>query len=105
LPGYLEIDFVDHNGGSLAESYTHSLVSVDICSDWVEAVPLLAKSQELVVEALEAMSQRLPFPILGIDSDNDSSFINDMLLAYCQRKGAEFTRSRAYRKNDQAWIG
>jgi len=104
LPGYLEIDFVDHNGGLLAGSCTHSLVSVDICSGWVEAIPLLAKSQELVVEAIEAMSQQLPFPILGIDSDNDSAFINDTLLAYCQRKGAEFTRSRAYRKNDQAWI-
>ena len=82
----------------------HSLASVDMCSGWVEGVPLLAKSQALVVEALEAMRRQLPFPILGIDSDNDSAFINDTLLAYCQDKGAELTRSRAYRKNDQAWI-
>ncbi len=103
-PGYLEIDFVEHNGGLLTGSCAHSLVTVDIYSGWVEALPLLAKSQELVVEALGAISQRLPFPILGIDSDNDSAFVNDTLLAYCQSKGAEFTRSRAYRKNDQAWI-
>jgi hypothetical protein len=103
-PGYLEIDFVEHNGGSTAGACAHSLASVDICSGWVEGVPLLAKSRALVVEALEAMRRQLPFPILGIDSDNDSAFINDTLLAYCQDKGAEFTRSRAYRKNDQAWI-
>jgi hypothetical protein len=103
-PGYLEIDFVEHNGGLMEGSCAHSLVSVDICSGWVEAIPLLAKSQDLVIEALEAMSQNLPFQILGIDSDNDSAFINDTLISYCQGKGAEFTRSRPYRKNDQAWI-
>ena len=103
-PGYLEIDFVDHNGGSTAGAYIHSLVAVDICSGWVESIPLLAKSQELVVEALEVISRQLPFPVLGIDSDNDSAFINDTLLVYCQGKHIEFTRSRAYRKNDQAWI-
>jgi len=103
-PGYLEIDFVEHNGGSTAGAYIHSLVVVDICSEWIEAIPLLAKSQALVVEAIEVISQQLPFHILGIDSDNDSAFINDTLLSYCQEKGIEFTRSRAYRKNDQAWI-
>jgi hypothetical protein len=103
-PGYLEIDFVEHNGGTTAGACVHSLGAVDICSGWVEGVPLLAKSQTLVTEALEAMRRQLPFLILGIDSDNESVFINDTLLAYCQEKKAEFTRSRAYRKNDQAWI-
>ncbi|MFZ2054609.1 MAG: transposase family protein [Candidatus Aminicenantales bacterium] len=103
-PGYLEIDFVEHNGGSTAGAYIHSLVAVDVCSGWIESVPLLARSQELVVEALEVIIRQLPFPVLGIDSDNDSAFINDTLLDYCQGKHIEFTRSRAYRKNDQAWI-
>jgi len=103
-PGYLEIDFVEHNGGSTAGAYIYSLVAVDVCSGWVESVPLLARSQELVVEALEVISRQLPIPVLGIDSDNDSAFINDTLLVYCQGKNIEFTRSRAYRKNDQAWI-
>ena len=48
-PGYLEIDFVEHNGGMTAGACVHSLASVDICSGWVEGVPLLAKSQALVV--------------------------------------------------------
>ena len=103
-PGYLEIDFVEHNGGSTAGAYIHSLVAVDVCSGWIESIPLLARSQELVVEALEVIIRQVPFPVLGIDSDNDSAFINDTLLDYCQGKHIEFTRSRAYRKNDQAWI-
>ena len=103
-PGYLEIDFVEHNGGTTSGTWVHSLGAVDICSGWVEGVPMLAKSQTLVTEALDAIQQQLQFPILGIDSDNDSVFINDTLLVYCQDRNAEFTRSRAYRKNDQAWI-
>jgi hypothetical protein len=46
----------------------------------------------------------LPVPIGGIDTDNDSAFINEILRAHCQQEQIEFTRSRAYQKNDQAWI-
>ena len=53
---------------------------------------------------LEAIARQLPFTVLGIDSDNDSVFINDTLTQYCADQGIEFTRSRAYRKNDQAWV-
>ena len=45
-----------------------------------------------------------PVPVRGIDSDNDSVFINETLVGYCEENEIEFTRSRAYRKNDQAWI-
>ena len=103
-PGYLEIDFVVHCGGSMAGSFIHTLAATDICSGWIECIPLLAREQSLVVEGLEVIRQQLPFPILGIDSDNDSAFINDTLLDYSKIRRIEFTRSRAYRKNDQAWI-
>ncbi len=103
-PGYLEIDFVEHNGGSTAGAYVHTLDVTDVCSGWTEFVPLLAREQSLVVEALEVLRNQLPFTMLGIDSDNDSAFINDTLLDFCKRHDVEFTRSRAYRKNDQAWI-
>ena len=103
-PGFLEIDLVAHCGGPLSGSFIHSLVATDICSGWTEAVPLLAREQSLVVAGLEVIGQRLPFPILGIDSDNDSVFINETLVQYCADRGIEFTRSRAYRSNDQAWI-
>ena len=108
-PGFLEIDLVAHCGGTLSGSFIHSLVATDICTVWTEAVPLLAREQSLVleglvVEGLEAIAGQLPFPALGIDSDNDSVFINQTLIGYCADRGIEFTRSRAYRKNDQAWI-
>jgi hypothetical protein len=99
-------------------SFIHRLVATDICTGWTEAVPLLAREQSLVVEGLEAISQQLPFPILGIDSlastpwhrllgidsDNDGAFINETLITYCANRGIEFTRSRPYRSNDQGWI-
>ena len=103
-PGFLEIDLVAHCGGPLSGSFIHSLVATDICIGWTEAVPLLAREQSLVVEGLEAIGQRLPFRIRGIDSDNDGVFINETLIKYCADRGIEFTRSRAYRSNDQAWI-
>ena len=103
-PGFLEIDLVAHCGGPLSGSFIHSLVATDICTGWTEAVPLLAREQSLVVAGLEAIGQRLPFPIRGIDSDNDSVFINETLVRYCADHDIEFTRSRAYRSNDQAWI-
>jgi hypothetical protein len=103
-PGYLEIDFVEHNGGSTAGAYFHSLVAVDVCSGWAESVPLLARNQKLVVEALDMISRQLPIPVLGIESDNDGAFINGTLLDYSRGKHIEFTRSRAYQKNDQDWV-
>ena len=103
-PGYFEIDFVAHCGGTMAGSFVHTLVATDICSGWTECVPLLAREQSLVVEGLEALFRQFPFPAMGIDSDNDGAFINETLVAFCKRRNIEFTRSRAYHKNDQAWI-
>jgi hypothetical protein len=104
VPGSLEIDFVAHGGSSMHGTFLWSLVSTDVASGWTEVVPLLAREQALVVEGLEVIRRQFPVPVRGIDSDNDSAFINDTLLAYCQRQGLAFTRSRAYQKNDQAWI-
>ena len=103
-PGFLEIDLVVHHGGSWWGSMIHSLVATDICTGWTEAVPLLAREQSLVAAGLEAIGRQLTFPVKGIDSDNDSVFINDTLTQYRAERGIEFTRSRPYRKNDQAWI-
>jgi len=103
-PGYLEIDFVVHCGGSMTGTFIHTLAVTDICSGWTDCIPLLARGQSLVVEGLDALFEQIPFPIRGIDSDNDSAFINDTLLEFCKARQIEFTRSRAYRKNYQAWI-
>uniref|UniRef100_A0A7C4PP19 Transposase n=1 Tax=Anaerolinea thermolimosa TaxID=229919 RepID=A0A7C4PP19_9CHLR len=104
VPGYLEIDFVVHGGGQIAGSLIHTLVATDICSGWTDFIPLLAREQSLVTEGLGVIFKQIPFPALGIDSDNDSAFINDTLSAFCKDHQIEFTRSRAYHKNDQAWV-
>jgi hypothetical protein len=83
---------------------SHSLVATDVCSGWVEAVPLLAREQSLVIEGLDRIREQLPVPMRGIDSDNDGAFINDTLATYCQKASISFTRSRPHHKNDQAWI-
>jgi hypothetical protein len=103
-PGHFEIDFVVHCGESMTGSYIHTLVATDVCSGWTEFVPLIAREQSLVVEGLEVIIRQIPFSMLGIDSDNDGAFINDTLLIFCKQHKIEFTRSRAYHKNDQAWI-
>jgi len=50
------------------------------------------------------MRQRVPFPLLGIDSDNGSEFINQCLYNYCRDEGITFTRSRSYKKNDSCHV-
>jgi hypothetical protein len=103
-PGYLEIDFVVHGGGSMSGEFIHSLVVTDVCSGWIEAVPLIVREQSLVVEGLKRIRDQMPVAMRGIDSDNDGAFINETLASFCTKEGIEFTRSRAYHKNDQAWI-
>jgi hypothetical protein len=103
-PGFLEVDFVAHCGDSMQGTFLWSLVGTDVCSGWTEAVALVAREQSLVVEGLQVIRHQLPVPICGIDTDNDSAFINEILRVHCQQEKIEFTRSRAYQKNDQAWI-
>jgi hypothetical protein len=103
-PGFLEVDFVAHGGDSMQGTFLWSLVATDVCSGWTEVVALVAREQSLVVEGLGVVRSQLPVPVRGIDSDNDSAFINETLQEYCASRGIEFTRSRPYRKNDQAWV-
>ena len=103
-PGFLEIDFVSHGGSSMQGVFLWSLVATDVCTGWTEMIPLMAREQSLVVEGLAALRRQFPMAIRGIDTDNDSAFINETLRGYCERERIEFTRSRAYQKNDQAWI-
>ena len=103
-PGYFEMDMVAHCGNSVAGNHIHSLVLTDIASGWTEAASLIVREQTLITVTLAEIQSRLPFPMLGLDVDNDSAFINETLLGYCQEREFELTRSRAYKKNDQAWI-
>ncbi|MGB9765828.1 MAG: transposase, partial [Candidatus Saccharicenans sp.] len=62
------------------------------------------RAQVWTFQALKKIKQRLPFALLGIDSDNDGAFINDHLVRYCQENNLTFTRSRPYRKNDSCYV-
>jgi hypothetical protein len=103
-PGYFEMDMVAHCGNSVAGNHVHSLVLTDIASGWTEAAALIVREQTLITVTLDEIQSRLPFPMLGLDVDNDSAFINETVLRYCRSRELQLTRSRAYKKNDQAWI-
>ena len=103
-PGFMEIDLVAHCGDTTAGQYVCTLTAVDISTGWTECLALPNKTQRAVHEAIQEMRKRLPFPLLGIDSDNGSEFINDLLYRYCIEEKITFTRSRPYRKNDQAHV-
>ena len=103
-PGFIEVDLVAHCAESTEGFYLNTLSAVDIATGWVECQAVWGKGQERVGGAIHRMSQLLPFPLLGLDSDNGSEFINHRLYAYCQRKTISFTRSRPYKKNDSAHV-
>ena len=103
-PGYTEADLVAHCGGSLSGSFVHTLTVTDIASGWTECGALAVREGALVVAGVTRLRGMLPFQMLGLDTDNGSEFLNETMLAYCREQSIEFTRSRPYRKNDQAWV-
>jgi len=80
------------------------LTLTDIASGWTECVAMPVRDQSLVVEAITKARKDLPFVMLGVDTDNDSAFMNETVFDYCKVNALEQTRSRAYKKNDQAWV-
>jgi len=103
-PGFLEMDLVAHCGSSVEGQFLYTLTATDVSTGWTECFALLNKTQIIVSKAITGMRTRLPFPLLGIDSDNGSEFVNDLLYRYCLEEKITFTRSRPYRKNDQAHV-
>ena len=104
-PGFFEIDMVEHCGGVKTDGdFVHTLTLTDIASGWTECVSMRMRNQMLVIEALDKAATDLPFAMLGVDSNNDSAFMNQAVFDYCKGLGLEQTRSRAYKKNDQAWV-
>ena len=103
-PGSMEMDLVAHCGEANRGSYVNSLVLTDIASGWTEAAPLVVRDSGLVVETLDRVRRGLPFSLRALDVDNGSEFVNESLIQYCLGHGIELTRSRPWRKNDQAWI-
>ncbi|MDA2931177.1 hypothetical protein MYX84_14740 [Acidobacteria bacterium AH-259-O06] len=103
-PGFVEVDLVAHEGGQAQGDYAQTLDLTDVSTGWTEVAAVPNKAQVWVFEALERVRQQLPFPLLGLDSDNGSEFINNHLLRYCRQEQITFTRSRPFRKNDNCFV-
>lgn len=103
-PGFLEMDLVGHDGGKAQGDYCFTLDITDVATGWTEFASVPNKAEKWVFEALQALRQRLPFAVRGLDSDNGSEFINHHLKRYCDHEKITFTRSRPYQKNDNCYI-
>jgi len=103
-PGFLEADLVAHCGDSAEGFYLTTLSTVDVATGWCEPMAVWGKGQERVGSAIHHVRERLPMPLLGLDSDNGGEFINRGLYDYCRRWGITFTRSRSYKKNDSCHV-
>jgi hypothetical protein len=99
-PGFVEIDLVSHDGGNAAGEHAWTLTLTDIATGWTENRSVRNKARKWVLAALDDIASVMPFPILGVDSDNGAEFINEHLLAWCEKRTITFTRSRPGNKND-----
>jgi hypothetical protein len=102
--GHVEVDLAAHCGASGEGFFLNTLVAVDVATSWTECVAVWGKGQSRVGSAIHQLRGQLPFPLLGLHSDNGSEFINHHLWRYCQQHHIQFTRSRSYHKNDQAHV-
>jgi len=103
-PGYLEIDTVFHSGVTIHDEFCCTLDATDTMTGWVELRALLNRAQRWVKEALVDIKDTLPFRLIAIDSDNGSEFLNRQVHDWCIREQIQFTRSRAYHKNDNPFV-
>ena len=103
-PGFMEIDLVAHCGDATRGEYLNSLDMIDVKTRWVELYGLINRSQATVSAAIVICRGRLPYALLGLDSDNGAEFINHDLKRYCEQEHITFTRCRPYKKNDQAYV-
>src|ERR1022692_3422865 len=99
-----QVDYVLHCGRSTAGEYLHTLSAADIATGWWEGEAIAGRSQAATQEGLDRIRGRLAFRIREIHPDNDTGMINDLLWRYCQKAKIKMSRSRPYKKNDNAWV-
>jgi len=103
-PGFFELDTVSHCGARASGQFCQTLTVTDVGSGWTEVCALLNNANRWVKEHVAQTRANLPFPMLGIDSDNGGEFINKQLLEWCIQNNVKFTRGRPYRKNDNCFV-
>jgi hypothetical protein len=103
-PGFIEIDLVGHDGGNCRGEFCFTLTATDIFTGWTETRSVKNKAQKWVFAAIQDITASFPFPLLSIDSDNGTEFINWELFRWCEQEKLTFTRSRSGNKNDGAHV-
>ncbi len=103
-PGFVEADLVAHCAEQIEGAFLYTLTLTDVATGWTECLPLLSRTPDAVLVALDQARVLFPFPILGIDTDNGAEFINKEILAYCQQEQLTFTRGCPDLKNDQCFV-
>ncbi len=103
-PGWVEVDFVARGGTTVSGAFVQTMVLTDVATGWTECIPIVVREAEMMMHGLDRARELFPFPLRGVDFDNASLFMNDLVVGWCRAEGLEVTRSRAYRKNDQAWV-
>lgn len=103
-PGYAEIDTVAHCGNSADGDFAYTVNQTDIHTTWTESRAVLGRGETGVIQALDEMRKDSPFPVLSYDPDNGGEFINWHLVRYCDKNKIGLSRSRPYKKDDQAHI-
>lgn len=102
--GFFEIDLVGHDGSRAKGDFAWTLDFVDVKSAWTEQVAVFNKAQVHVFAGIQRIRARLPFPLLGLDSDSGAEFINDQLYRYCIQEEITFTKGRPGKKNDNPYV-
>lgn len=103
-PGFFEMDTVSHDGGFAVKDCCHTLSITDVCTGWTELRSVKNNAARWILEQLSDMMKTIPYPILGLDSDNGSEFINHPVVRWTSEQEITFTRGRPYRKNDNCFI-
>lgn len=107
-PGFTQADTVSHCGSSAAGPFLSTVTLTDIVSTWTENRVIPSKKGIEVRSAFIDIKKSLPFPLLAINTDSGSEFLNNPVIHFMTtcyaKKPITFTRSRPYRKNDNAYV-
>jgi len=102
--GFFEADLVALCGNTVRGEYVNTLDLTDVFTGWIGLEAVMGKGQYRIHRAVDDIRKRLPFPMLGLDSDNGTEFINWILKRYCEAHRITLTRIRPYRKNDNCYV-
>lgn len=103
-PGFFEGDTVAHCGPTLKGEFARTLNLTCVHTGWVFTRTVRNNAHAHILAGLQAAVDNVPFAVTGLDFDNGSEFLNTAVIGWAADRGIYFTRSRPYKKNDQATV-